>query len=130
MNFHPALAGFTVQLGSVYEQIRLLFRGKSDRMLDAMGGGQMIAGNMETIPTLREKVRGVAVTADVMVGFRDELDEGFQSSTTALEEVPYHQGFSFKHSRRPMTERSKRVSWKTYAKAKSRSLSGPASTRY
>jgi tRNA-2-methylthio-N6-dimethylallyladenosine synthase len=52
---------------------------------------------------LRKNVPGVAVTADIIVGFPGESDADFEETISALEEVQFDQIFSFKFSPRPGT---------------------------
>lgn len=94
-----AMAG----LPSVCEHIHLPLQSGSDRILKAMVRGYSRDDYLGKIHALRERCRGVAVTADIIVGFPGETDEDFQQTCEALEQIRYDQIFSFKYSRRPGT---------------------------
>ncbi|MFH0822904.1 MAG: TRAM domain-containing protein, partial [Pseudomonadota bacterium] len=76
----------------------------ADYVLKAMRRGYDRAQYMEKVRVLRAAVPGVALTTDIIVGFPGETDADFEDTLSALQEVRYHQIFSFKFSPRPMTK--------------------------
>ncbi len=102
-DFSEALAERMASLGSVCEHIHLPLQSGSDRVLLAMGRGYTRARYIEKIETLRRKVPGAAITADIIVGFPGETEEDFNQTMLALEEIRFDQIFSFKFSQRPGT---------------------------
>lgn len=91
------------ELSSVCEHVHLPLQSGSDRILSAMRRGYTAAQYLETIRGLRARIPGVAVTADMIVGFPGETDEDFRHTLAALEEIRFDQIFSFKYSARPGT---------------------------
>ena len=102
-DFSAELAAAMAALPSVREHIHLPLQSGSDRILKAMGRGYGRSDYLEKIRMLRDRVPGVAVTADIIVGFPGETAEDFQETVSALEEIRYDQIFSFKFSPRPGT---------------------------
>ena len=91
------------ELSSVCEHVHLPLQSGSDRILSAMRRGYTVAQYLETIRSLRARIPGVAITADMIVGFPGETDEDFLHTLAALEEIRFDQIFSFKYSARPGT---------------------------
>ncbi len=87
-------------LESVCEHIHLPLQSGSDRVLAAMRRGYTLGRYREKVGLLREKLPGVAITADMIVGFPGETDEDFHETLRALHEIKYDQIFSFKFSAR------------------------------
>ena len=58
---------------------------------------------LEIVRSVRERVPGIAVTTDVIVGFPTETDSDFQDTLSLMEEVGFSSSFSFKYSKRPNT---------------------------
>jgi len=52
---------------------------------------------------LRNAIREIAVTSDVIVGFPGETDDDFKCTIRAISEIKFDGIFSFKYSRRPQT---------------------------
>ncbi|MBI4965651.1 MAG: tRNA (N6-isopentenyl adenosine(37)-C2)-methylthiotransferase MiaB [Desulfomonile tiedjei] len=102
-DFDDDLANAMADLGTVCEHIHLPLQSGSDRILRAMNRGYTFPEYRTKIRTLREAVPGVAITADMIVGFPGETEEDFQQTLQALEEIRFDQIFSFKFSARPNT---------------------------
>lgn len=102
-DFNEELASAMANLRSVCEHIHLPLQSGSDRILKAMRRGYTLAEYVEKIAMLRDKVPGVAVTADMIVGFPGETEDDFQQTLDALERIRFDQIFSFKYSARPST---------------------------
>lgn len=94
-----AMAG----LASVCEHIHLPLQSGSDRVLKAMGRRYTREDYLGKVRALRDRCPGVAITADIIVGFPGETEEDFGQTCSALEEIRYDQIFSFKYSPRPGT---------------------------
>jgi tRNA-2-methylthio-N6-dimethylallyladenosine synthase len=90
-------------LESVCEHIHLPLQSGSDRILSAMNRKYTMAQYLEEIARLREASPGIAITADMIVGFPGETDQDFDETISALEQIRFDQIFSFKFSRRPGT---------------------------
>jgi tRNA-2-methylthio-N6-dimethylallyladenosine synthase len=106
-DFDEGLVRAIADLGSVCEHIHLPLQSGSDRILKAMNRGYTRSDYLEKIAMLREAVPGMAVTADIIVGFPGESDDDFRRTMSALDEIRYDQIFSFKYSPRPGTVAAK-----------------------
>jgi len=53
---------------------------------------------------LRDMVKDVRISTDIIVGFPGESDEDFEETMDVLEKVRFEQLFSFKYSPRPLTK--------------------------
>jgi tRNA-2-methylthio-N6-dimethylallyladenosine synthase len=90
-------------LDSVCEHIHLPLQSGSDRILSAMRRGYAFSDYLEKVRKLREKIAGIALTTDIIVGFPGETEEDFEQTLSALKRIRYDQIFSFKYSTRPST---------------------------
>jgi len=106
-DFTPDLIVAMARLEKVCEHIHLPLQSGSDRILAAMGRGYTIEDYLHKIRSLRDRIPGVAITADMIVGFPGETEEDFHDTLSALEEIRFDQIFSFKYSARPRTAAAK-----------------------
>ena len=58
---------------------------------------------------IREAVPGIAITTDIIVGFPGETQEDFDATYKLVDEVKYHQVFTFIYSKREGTPAAKIV---------------------
>ncbi len=58
---------------------------------------------------IRESVRGVTLSTDIIVGFPGETAEDFEETLSLTRAARYHSMFSFKYSPRPNTLAAKRL---------------------
>jgi tRNA-2-methylthio-N6-dimethylallyladenosine synthase len=63
---------------------------------------------MEMLARCREKVPGVAVSSDFIVGFCGETEESFQKSVELVRTAQFKNSFIFKYSERPGTKAADR----------------------
>jgi tRNA-2-methylthio-N6-dimethylallyladenosine synthase len=106
-DFDDSLASAMGDLESVCEHIHLPLQSGANQVLRAMKRGYDYAAYREKVRLLRQKVPGVAITADMIVGFPGESETDFQQTLAALEEIRFDQIFSFKFSPRPGTAASR-----------------------
>jgi tRNA-2-methylthio-N6-dimethylallyladenosine synthase len=102
-DFHEDLIEAMASLGKVCEHIHLPLQSGSDRILKAMRRGYTLDEYLAKVAALRDRIPGVALTTDIIVGFPGETDEDFQQTMEALASIRYDQIFSFKYSVRPGT---------------------------
>lgn len=102
-DFSEELISAMENLETVCEHIHLPLQSGSDRILRAMNRGYTLLHYLAKIQRLRERVPGVAITADMIVGFPGETDDDFHQTVQALETIRFNQIFSFKFSPRPGT---------------------------
>jgi tRNA-2-methylthio-N6-dimethylallyladenosine synthase len=75
----------------------------ADRILAAMNRGYTVAEYRRKVARAREKVPGVAIASDFIVGFPGETDDDFRQTLALVREMRYSQVFAFKYSERPGT---------------------------
>ena len=86
-----AIAG----LPKVCEHLHLPLQAGDDDVLRGMGRGYTVARYMALVDKLRERVPGVSLTTDVMVGFPGETEEQFKNTLKAVETVRFDGAFMF-----------------------------------
>jgi tRNA-2-methylthio-N6-dimethylallyladenosine synthase len=94
-----AMAGFN----SVCEHVHLPVQAGSSRVLKAMGRGYSREEYLEKVALLRDRVPGVEITTDIIVGFPGEERDDFEQTLSLLREINYQNAFSFRFSARPGT---------------------------
>ncbi|MDA8083662.1 MAG: tRNA (N6-isopentenyl adenosine(37)-C2)-methylthiotransferase MiaB [Nitrospiraceae bacterium] len=92
------------ELPCLCEHIHLPLQSGSDRILRAMNRGYDYADYRKKIDMLRERVPGIAITSDIIVGFPGESDEDYLETLHALESIQYDGLFAFKYSKRRGTK--------------------------
>jgi tRNA-2-methylthio-N6-dimethylallyladenosine synthase len=100
----PHLAEAMARLDKVCEHIHLPVQSGSTRLLRRMNRGYSREEYLCKAQMLREKVPGIALTTDVIVGFPGESEADFDDTLSLLEEVRYDGIYSFRFSSRPMTQ--------------------------
>ncbi|NWF52693.1 MAG: tRNA (N6-isopentenyl adenosine(37)-C2)-methylthiotransferase MiaB [Nitrospirae bacterium] len=95
------------ELQKVCEHIHLPLQSGSNRILKLMNRGYTYEEYADKILRIREKVKGISITSDIIVGFPGETDEDYLKTMTALKEIEFDGIFSFKYSARPKTIASK-----------------------
>ncbi len=98
---HPK--GFGVDLVQAYrdlpklcEHAHLPVQSGSNRILKAMNRGY----SREWYLKIVEKLRPIAISTDVIVGFPGETDEDFEQTVSLMREVQFDQAYIFKYSPR------------------------------
>ena len=75
-----------------------------DEVLKRMKRQYSVASYREMLLRSREKVPGVAISSDFIVGFCGETEEAFQKSMALVREAKFKNSFIFKYSTRPGTK--------------------------
>lgn len=91
------------ELSKVCPHLHLPFQSGSDRILSLMQRGYTRDEYLSTIEMLKEHVKGISFSTDVIVGFPSETEEDFYWTLEVLKKVEFEQVFSFKFSPRPET---------------------------
>jgi tRNA-2-methylthio-N6-dimethylallyladenosine synthase len=85
------------------KQIHLPLQSGNDRILDMMNRTYSQQEYFDLINLLRNKIPGLAISTDVMVGFPTETDEEYQDTLKVMREVLFDSAFMFKYSERKQT---------------------------
>ena len=85
---------------SVCEYFHLPVQCGSDPILKRMSRKYSVAHYLERAAKLKDAVKDIALTTDLIVGFPGESEDDFKGTLRLLEEVQYDLVFSFKYSPR------------------------------
>jgi tRNA-2-methylthio-N6-dimethylallyladenosine synthase len=88
---------------SVMPQIHLPVQSGSDRVLARMAREYTAARYEALVDRLRQRVPGIALSTDVIVGFPGEDDDDFAATEALLRRVRYDAAFLFRYSSRDGT---------------------------
>ncbi len=88
---------------TVCEHLHLPVQSGSDSVLERMQRGYGRRRYLDRVRKLRDHVRGIALSTDIIVGYPGETREEFQDSLSLLREVEFDQVYSFLFSPRPGT---------------------------
>ncbi len=103
-DFSRELIEVISELPSVCEHIHIPIQSGSDRILSLMNRGYTYEEYLGKIKMLREKIPGIAITADVIAGFPGETDRDYLDTEKALREIQFDGIFAFKFSPRKGTK--------------------------
>ncbi|MBS1716236.1 MAG: tRNA (N6-isopentenyl adenosine(37)-C2)-methylthiotransferase MiaB [Armatimonadetes bacterium] len=87
----------------VMEHVHMPLQSGDDEMLKAMKRQYSVASFREIVAELREKIPGVGITTDIIVGFPGETDEQFENTLATVEQVGFDGAYMFIYSPRPGT---------------------------
>lgn len=90
-------------LPSLMPALHLPVQSGSDRILKAMNRRYDRAHYLNLVSKLRSAVPEIALSTDIIVGFPGETEEDFLQTYRLVEEVGYHQVFTFIYSKREGT---------------------------
>lgn len=85
------------------ESIHLPVQSGSSRILKKMNRHYTKEQYLDTIKQIKERIPGVALTTDIIVGFPGETEEDFLDTLNLVKEVKYDSAFTFLYSRRSGT---------------------------
>lgn len=91
------------KLEKVCPQYHLSLQSGCDRTLERMNRKYTTKDYRKSVALLRENIRDVAVTTDIMVGFPGETDEEFDETYRFLQEISFAGMHVFKYSPRKGT---------------------------
>ena len=104
-DFTPELVDTLVSLRpKVCDYIHLPVQSGNSDVLARMNRGYSVEKYMETIRLIQEKMPGVALSTDIIVGFPGETDAQFEDTLQLVRDVGYDSIFAFKYSPRPFTK--------------------------
>ena len=97
------LIGAMKDLPKICGHMHLPLQAGSDSILTVMNRGYTYSDYKEKIEMLRNAIKEISVTSDIIVGFPGETDDDFKCTVKAISELKFDGIFSFKYSRRPQT---------------------------
>ncbi|MFQ5455200.1 MAG: tRNA (N6-isopentenyl adenosine(37)-C2)-methylthiotransferase MiaB [Nitrospirota bacterium] len=90
-------------LPNVCEHIHLPLQSGSNNILEKMNRRYDYSDYIDRVKKLRDKVRNVSITSDIIVGFPGESHCDFMDTIRALKEIRFDNIYAFKFSKRPNT---------------------------
>jgi len=96
------------KLSPVCEHIHLPIQAGADRLLERMNRGYTTGQYLAIVEQFRSHIPGLAITADIMVGFPGETEEEFEESLRLYERIRFDGAFTFAYSPRPGTAAAQR----------------------
>jgi tRNA-2-methylthio-N6-dimethylallyladenosine synthase len=90
--------------GKVAPHLHLPFQSGSSRILKLMNRGYTAEHYLELVESAREKIPGLVLTSDVIVGFPGETEEDFEKTIELIERVRFDALFTFIFSPRKGTK--------------------------
>lgn len=87
----------------ICKQLHLPVQAGNDRVLKSMNRRYTKENYLAKISKIKEKMPGITLTTDIIVGFPGETTEEFKDTLEVLKEVRYDTIFSFIYSKRPGT---------------------------
>ena len=91
-------------LDKVCNHIHLPVQSGSDRILKLMNRHYDREKYLEVVEKLRERVPGVEITTDIIVGFPTETEDDFKDTLSLVEKVGYAAAYTFMYSPRKGTK--------------------------
>lgn len=88
---------------AVCEHVHLPLQAADDDLLRRMRRGYTMLEYRTLLDRLRERIPGIAVTTDIMLGFPGETDAQFRATLDFVREVRFDAAFMFAYSPRPGT---------------------------
>jgi tRNA-2-methylthio-N6-dimethylallyladenosine synthase len=102
-DFTPDVVDAIAGSEKVCEHIHFPLQSGSDRVLRAMGRSYRRERFLAWLDTIRDRVPGIAVSTDVIVGFPGETSRDFEDTLDAVERARFDQAYTFQYSPRPGT---------------------------
>jgi tRNA-2-methylthio-N6-dimethylallyladenosine synthase len=99
----PGIVDAMAECDAVMPQVHLPVQSGSDRVLARMGRDYSVQRYEELVAELRERVPGIALSTDVIVGFPGEDDDDFAATEALMRRVRYDSAFVFRYSVRDGT---------------------------
>jgi tRNA-2-methylthio-N6-dimethylallyladenosine synthase len=99
----PRLIEAVASLDKVCEQVSLPVQSGSNEILEAMRRGYTIEQYRQLVTEIKDKIAGVALSTDVIVGFPSETGEQFQQTLDLLSELRFDTVHVAVYSPRPGT---------------------------
>jgi tRNA-2-methylthio-N6-dimethylallyladenosine synthase len=93
-----------VECETVMPHVHLPLQSGSESVLAAMERSYTLDQYQRVLERIRERIPGVAVTTDIIVGFPGETDADFAATRDYMQRVRFDGAFLFKYSARPDTK--------------------------
>ena len=106
-NFTDEMIDVIAKYDNIMPYIHLPLQSGSDRILKLMGRRYTQEEYLNLFDKMKERIPGVAITTDIIVGFPNETDEDFEETLKVVEHCKYDGAFTFIYSPREGTPAAK-----------------------
>ncbi|MDR0405580.1 MAG: tRNA (N6-isopentenyl adenosine(37)-C2)-methylthiotransferase MiaB [Clostridiales bacterium] len=103
----PELIDVMARNRKVCKQLHLPFQAGSDKVLADMNRKYTKERYLELVAGVKEKIPGIALSGDVIVGFPTETDEDFDHTIDVIRQTAFDMLFTFIYSKREGTPAAK-----------------------
>lgn len=102
-DFSDSLIAVLRENPKICKYLHLPMQAGSNEILKKMARGYTRSYYLELIAKIKEAVPHIALSSDFIVGFPGETERDFDETLEIIEQVRYHQMYSFCYSERPRT---------------------------
>ena len=106
-DFSSKMIDVIAKYPNIMKFIHLPVQSGNDRVLKAMGRRYTREQYLALVKEMREKISGLSLSTDIIVGFPNETDEEFQDTLSLVDIVKYEAAFTFIYSPRKGTPAAK-----------------------
>ena len=106
-DFSSKMIDVIAKYPNIMKFIHLPVQSGNNRVLKAMGRRYTRETYLALVKEMREKIPGLALSTDIIVGFPNETDEEFNDTLTIVDEIKYEAAFTFIYSPRKGTPAAK-----------------------
>ena len=106
-DFSSKMIDVIAKYPNIMKFIHLPVQSGNDRVLKAMGRRYTRDQYLALVKEMREKIPGLSLSTDIIVGFPNETDEEFKDTLSLVDEVKYEAAFTFIYSPRKGTPAAK-----------------------
>ena len=106
-DFSSKMIDVIAKYPNIMKFIHLPVQSGNDRVLKAMGRRYTRESYLALVKEMREKIPGLALSTDIIVGFPNETDEEFKDTLSIVDEIKYEAAFTFIYSPRKGTPAAK-----------------------
>ena len=89
---------------NICNYVHLPLQSGSNKILERMNRTYSRERFIDLYHSIKEKLKNVGISTDIIVGFPGETDQDFQDTISLMEEVKFDSAFTFKYSSRPGTK--------------------------
>lgn len=102
-DFSDELIEVIAKYKNISRLIHLPIQSGSDEILTKMNRGYSVEEYTKLVDKIRQKIKGVIISTDIIVGFPGESDEIFEKSFEVYRKMDFHIAYLNKYSARPGT---------------------------
>lgn len=106
-DFSSKMIDIIAKYPNIMKFIHLPVQSGSDSVLKSMGRRYNREHYLNLVKEMREKIPGLSLSTDIIVGFPNETEEEFKDTLTLVDEVKYESAFTFIYSPRKGTPAAK-----------------------